>query len=582
MPLAAVGVFAMVLGVLATLNLGQAVLEKIRLQNTADSAAYSLAVKTARTFNYLAFLNRAQIAHYNTAVAIQSYTTWVGYHLAAYSTTLDMLDTLQKATDAGYLYYGCEPPYRIIGCPYKPAAAAMMGVLRGARASFKSKVNLFKQGDKLGKEITEAMQIFNHSTMFITALLRAVGILTPQALSAMQAYIKELDPDIKFTSGGRGWLLNFGLNAFANWWELKNVFDEKSGVNPIPGTLSEVSKLFTSLSGKTVDDSDARRLMAELCNATRSPSFLSSRRGSGGVFMVSEASSYMHMLAPYKMGQSRFTSSGSMDNAKVRSIRKDSNYPDAKYLSADDWAKSGVGSAINSMLTIPPFVYYNPTNKLGDAISAYKSMGQHYLFSRFKGADKTGGYGAIMPPAMPQSSSISGGGGDRHTWKGFSYYFKFKPNPERTDDYGQPSTWFILNKSHEDFQTQKGSHANPSAPWYGNWTMEQNGKKMSLDTTIGGKKNSPLPLLEGLTVISRGMVYYHRPDNWTEHPNMFNPFWRARLAPVGQKLQNLWDKAVTKNISTSSTNAVIKGAVNGLKNAQMDAFTAIVSSIITH
>ena len=36
--------------------------------------------------------------------------------------------------------------------------------------------------------------------------------------------------------------------------------------------------------------------------------------------------------------------------------------------------------------------------------------------------------------------------------------------------------------------------------------------------------------------MARAMVYYHRPGNWKEHPNFFNPFWRAKLAPVGHKL----------------------------------------------
>ena len=78
------------------------------------------------------------------------------------------------------------------------------------------------------------------------------------------------------------------------------------------------------------------------------------------------------------------------------------------------------------------------------------------------------------------------------------------------------------------------------------------------------------------------MAYYHRPGLWTEHPNFFNPFWRARLAPIGQKLQNLWDKYVSSNITTSSDSAVVQGAVNVLRNAQMDLFTAAITSLVTH
>ncbi len=37
-----------------------------------------------------------------------------------------------------------------------------------------------------------------------------------------------------------------------------------------------------------------------------------------------------------------------------------------------------------------------------------------------------------------------------------------------------------------------------------------------------------------MNVISRGQTYYHRPGNWAEHPNFFNPYWRPRLASVYQ------------------------------------------------
>ena len=38
----------------------------------------------------------------------------------------------------------------------------------------------------------------------------------------------------------------------------------------------------------------------------------------------------------------------------------------------------------------------------------------------------------------------------------------------------------------------------------------------------------------GMTVVARGQVYYHRPGNWNEQPNFFNPYWRPRLASVWQ------------------------------------------------
>jgi hypothetical protein len=43
----------------------------------------------------------------------------------------------------------------------------------------------------------------------------------------------------------------------------------------------------------------------------------------------------------------------------------------------------------------------------------------------------------------------------------------------------------------------------------------------------------------GLNAISRAQVYYHRPGNWAEQPNFFNPYWRPRLASVSQGAESL-------------------------------------------
>ena len=88
--------------------------------------------------------------------------------------------------------------------------------------------------------------------------------------------------------------------------------------------------------------------------------------------------------------------------------------------------------------------------------------------------------------------------------------------------------------------------------------------------------------LEGLNVVSRGMVYYHRPKTWDEHPNLFNPFWRARLAPVGAKLMNIYDKFVGSNVRTESDDMVVQGIVNALRNFLGDIFLRTITTVMTH
>jgi len=66
--------------VLTTLSIGSAVENRIRLQQTADAAAYSMAVQEARTFNYFAFSNRAIVAHYVAIMSIYGYMSYLALY----------------------------------------------------------------------------------------------------------------------------------------------------------------------------------------------------------------------------------------------------------------------------------------------------------------------------------------------------------------------------------------------------------------------------------------------------------------------------------------------------------------------
>jgi hypothetical protein len=573
LPLAAVGIFVMVLGVLATLNLGQAVHQKIKLQNTADSAAYTLAAMEARTFNYIAFLNRAQIAHYNTAMVVQSYITWVGFQVATFGTAVDLLTTLKNAVDVG-ANWGC--PY--LGCPYIPLKAIVTGMATMAQLLQKLSVQLFGYGEKVGHWIVDAMSIFNDSAVWQTQLARA-AVLNVHLLTGMQNYIEKHDKDISFKNG-KSALLNLFVNMALNSIEYYQAFSNASGVNPyVYGLIRDFKRVAPSGEYKTVSDDgskDAYRIMSELCHATRTPRFVSNRQESSFFSTAILANVYGR-----KYGQTKFTEKREMKNAEIPPIGSEGNYQVASSLSSDDYATSATGFATIGLGN----VMYTGGKTLGDAIIAYRDESKHYKYKGGKTSGKISPNGKgvfAFPPVSGTNSTMETEDDKSHApWKGFAPYFLFNAKGDRSADYNQPSTWIFLNKSHKDFQTASGSHAQSTrAPWYSNFSFENGGVVVKLDTTIGGSRNSYL--FEGLNVISRGMAYYHRPDNWTEHPNFFNPFWRAKLAPVGQKLQNFWDRWVTSKITTSSDSAVVKALVNVLRNAQMDLFTAVITAAITH
>jgi hypothetical protein len=607
LPLASIGIFIMCIGVLATVNLGQAVHEKIKLQNTADSAAYTLAAMEARTFNYIAFLNRTQIAHYNTAMAVQSVMTWVGFHMSVVAAGTDMAKSLEQSLQFGAdTFVPCSSGGN--RCLYVAALGVVSPMVRALEQSRRSLMTMYDNWHDQGHQMVQALAIFNKDVVFNAQVARA-ALMNVNIMSGMQNYIEKLDDDISFFNGNSA-LLNTVVNAAMNSIEYYYAFDRSAGINPQAlfaiqdymrlkrddvrhkGFLKRQSS--RQQSGNTEHTREnAYRVMTEMINASRTPSFVSGGQDSGRNQPATfESSSPNLLVLATKGGSTKMTSSADIRDSQVSSIRSDDtassgrkNYTIGTHISSDDYARRAAGAAWNTNLAV--VAWSSRQGALGDAISSYDAV-EHQMYRgsrsapRWRSVSARGRLG--MSPGFPGRThgpeSVSCGGDTTHQWPGLAPFFKFAVNSERTSDYGQPSTWIFLNKHHRDFQTPDGSHSSGRSPHYGNWTIQIGNQRASLDTTIGGSRNSFL--FEGINVVSRGMAYYHRPGRWAEQPNFFNPFWRARLAPIGQKLQNFWDKYVSRSITTSSDDRATQMLVNALRNAQMDMFTSAITSLVTH
>jgi hypothetical protein len=67
----------MILSLYAMYSMGQQSIEKIKLQNTADAAAYSAAVAEARDYNFSAYTNRAMVANQVAVAQFVGLTSWM-------------------------------------------------------------------------------------------------------------------------------------------------------------------------------------------------------------------------------------------------------------------------------------------------------------------------------------------------------------------------------------------------------------------------------------------------------------------------------------------------------------------------
>jgi Putative Flp pilus-assembly TadE/G-like len=86
------------IGLYAAFNSFQMTSARIKLQNTADAAAYSAAVLQARDYNFSAYTNRAMIANQVSAAQVVALKSWIDELDATYSHS-DLDDTINGIAD---------------------------------------------------------------------------------------------------------------------------------------------------------------------------------------------------------------------------------------------------------------------------------------------------------------------------------------------------------------------------------------------------------------------------------------------------------------------------------------------------
>lgn len=199
---------------------------------------------------------------------------------------------------------------------------------------------------------------------------------------------------------------------------------------------------------------------------------------------------------------------------------------------------------------------------------------------------------------------------------GVAPYVKFNPKDDRRMDYNQPSTWMLMNLAPGKFLTGNPwnfsqtkdilgtSNASSSSDRGGTWSEHKKNEAVNRDfngqtglstNPVMDKSNTKYSnfkmfsvLAPGINVMSRARVYYHRPGNWNEQPNFFNPYWRAQLAPIAPKIGALVGRVL--NVDSTTNNAasdkggggLFGGGFGNIKTMLGDFFVNVLSSVITH
>ena len=384
--------------------------------------------------------------------------------------------------------------------------------------------------------------------------------------------------------------MNSLLGAALNTPSFKKAHMDEAGGNPLggKGDLPDQSE-HPGLSDSTSDPGErvaqVKRAMGEIANATRPHNFITSRTlcaflpATMRTFCDNGIVSKMLETVARKFGQTKLvTKHVPNDNGStlnyIHSLGLESSVlAEGNVLGADDLYRVGVGPnkigfggfSVDNPLVVgepalgPDFFgdsatweYHQaqpPANKLNAfivSVWAGPGGGAHWRLLRnedgadnlgLKSHDIPGGvFSLIGCSAKQYYADIQRDAGDTlHNFEGLTPYMAFDIQKDQTTWNNQPSTMTFLNKSYD--QTTRNAQGGPQV---------LNGDNTARDITVataGGvsalrtenKVQMFAPLQDGsFNVVSRGMVYYHRPHNWEEPPNFFNPYWRAKLDPVLQ------------------------------------------------
>jgi hypothetical protein len=520
---AVVGLVILAIGMYTSYNLSRAVYEKIELQNAADATAYSLATLEARTFNFIAFANRAQVANYVQMMESQS--------LLSYMT----------AVEAATGYFG-----DLVQCVEKAAgnsAGSLVGVGAGLAALHETTIPIIDLMDEFVPKYIEVQTTKNWALLIVSGMYVLTTSL--QLADGGMDIAKANDPDAQNPLA-----IQVALGVLNNASYLNAI--DLNGIG-LHANSSEASK----------------RIMTEIANASRyngtldaHPDFTVSR----GVFDI--LSSAIGGLGGVSGGGARL---GAVID-KVSALINLSHVGTSKLMQVEggtvaDLEQTGESQAEKSDLAMADAIVAKDTWFFPEGFLSVQSGVNESLHCRYVkptrpdlSGTRYGCAGALPGNAGRVQALVRAGlliadmpghgfakknckreGEDDHRWGAFvlpggmTPYFTFASGlsgieAEKTS-FNQPDVWVMLNKP-------------PAAMALGGpgdleFNLKQGRYSAELDARIGEGGLLDSGVLRGMNAIARAQVYYHRPGAWQEPPNFFNPYWGARLAPTNVPIKRL-------------------------------------------
>lgn len=497
--LAAICMLILTLCVLATVNLSYAATQKIRLQNAADSAAYTTAAYQARALNFIAFTNRTMV-----------------------------VQTASQMNMLAILTYMAFAAIVLTGLSYIPYIGFIFNFILQALKVF--------------------IKIWDVALMLLIPLVDGLNWGLGLAQAAVSSAI--------------------AAQAAVGSTEVAMRYNPNYRVDPIGDTLLRLGSVTTWLAAVDADalpfsfggtDKNAelhRGFMTEIANSARHKWTAYGSENCSISALVIPRRCFGRFFGIVEVGKEARTEWGSFEKK---------------------------GGFLGGLFNITEQLYsmdqfraeikifgFGIRFEVGAWAQADRKMGGHEAFVRVKPICPGGRIirklceEALEPITEPLAKAVGVavqdvgfiGGMDHHLHIGQMPFAKYRPTGrfnnrlDPSNYFNQPPTLVMITLPKEELLrtgqpfmgkfgarigTLTGANSNLDDKFGAGIKSgaPKRGWKSQVDFTAG--QDRPLPFTQpGFTAMSAALAYYHRPGDWREPPNLFNPFWGAKLMPVAE------------------------------------------------
>jgi hypothetical protein len=509
--LAALFGLVLMMCVLGTVNLGRAVYDKVQLQAAADAEAYSTAAVEARVLNFTAYTNRAMVVHYASVMAATSYLTWVHFNWAWLR---PVLSVLRMVPYVGIIFQVIQQVFTVLIAVLDYGITFLSPLLSAA--------NVLLYGLQEGA--------------WYSVWLRLARSIQPEAHSGDSAQMpyQPIWPQLIPAANQLVFSQTRGhLTMLQNSWETLGIL----------------------YNNRNAAVQQARLHMLEVANSARQPWVAYGDRYNNPT--ISPLGRHFQLFG-LKLGPVGIAM-GAVARTEMNGYQ-----PRGGIIGGARTAFPQVWSGQRLQFTFklgplkwqPNLFSFIAMDQLYTPFPRYFENSYYLLLGAPKWLKKVlPVIGRVLDGIARAARSSAPRPDYRPFWMSPYVYFAPRahsaagPGPTGAlGNFAQPDVVSGLALEGRFYNRELGA-----TKYYGR-RFSWNGKGAGRGAVDFSYTNQDWPRLpggipfirRGLNAFSAAQVYYHRPGDWKEQPNFFNPLWGARLMPV--KESNSWAKLPLRNV----------------------------------